>query len=170
MPFISNNQPSEVVQPCEQTFDFPASFVSAQHSSILGPGLLPVAPMRSNQFGLECFEKPLIQRIAGIRAISDQPLWLLVNETRFERLLYERDFMRRSAACPFGERKTSAVCHCHDLAAFAALGLANAKAPFFAGVNVPSIKHSDTSSPPRSRKSSARAQSTVRSVPDRTKA
>ncbi len=46
----------------------------------------------------------------------------------------------------------------HDLGALASLGFANPSAPLFAGANVPSMKASRRSMPPRSRKSSAKAQ------------
>jgi hypothetical protein len=76
--------------------------------------------------------------------------------------------MRRSILCVNGERKTSAVCHCHSRRTFAAPGLSDFAAPFLATTNVPSIKHSDTSSWPRTRKSSAKVSSTRLSRPSRT--
>ena len=65
--------------------------------------------------------------------------------------------MRRSRRYVNGDRKARAVCNCHDFAAFAPLGLAHGLPPFFADTNVPSMKHSDKSSLPRSFKSSASA-------------
>jgi hypothetical protein len=50
-----------------------------------------------------------------------------------------------------------AVCNSHDLGTFAPLGFADLKPPFFAGTNVPLIKHSCRSSPPRSSRSRANA-------------
>jgi hypothetical protein len=50
-----------------------------------------------------------------------------------------------------------AVCNCHDLGPLAALRLADAEPPLFAGANVPSMNPSVRSRPPRSRKSLARA-------------
>jgi hypothetical protein len=64
--------------------------------------------------------------------------------------------MRRSAGHVHGERKTMAVCDCHDFAAFAALCRADTRAPFFAPLKLASRKDSLRSSFPRSRKSSAR--------------
>jgi IS5 family transposase len=45
--------------------------------------------------------------------------------------------MRRSARDPSGDRKTVAVCDCHDLGALAALGFPNARAPFLAPLKAP---------------------------------
>jgi hypothetical protein len=63
--------------------------------------------------------------------------------------------MRRSAGHVHGERKTMAVCDCHDFAAFAAFCRADTRAPFFAPLKLASMKDSLRSSFPRSRKSSA---------------
>jgi hypothetical protein len=68
----------------------------------------------------------------------------------------------------YGDRKTMAVCHSHDLRTFAPLGLSHAEPPFFATTKVPSMKHSDRSSLPRLRKSSAKVSSTDFNVPDST--
>src|SRR5262245_29520259 len=65
--------------------------------------------------------------------------------------------MRRSRRCVNGERKTSAVCNCHELHAFAPLGLSHSEPPFLATTNIPSIKHSLRSRSPRARGSSARS-------------
>jgi hypothetical protein len=75
--------------------------------------------------------------------------------------------MRRSRLRVDGEWKTSRVCHCHELRAFAPLSLSHFCAPFLATMNVPSIKHSERSISPRVRKSSAKASSTLRNVPSR---
>jgi hypothetical protein len=76
--------------------------------------------------------------------------------------------MRRSTLCVNGERKTIAVCHCHELRTLAPLGLSDSCAPFLATTKVPSIKHSDKSRPPRTRRSSARVSSTRLSRPSLT--
>ena len=47
--------------------------------------------------------------------------------------------------------------HCHELRTLAPLGFAHGAPPFLAPMNVPSMKHSRRSRPPRSCKSSARA-------------
>ncbi len=61
--------------------------------------------------------------------------------------------------------KTSAVCHCHELRTLAPLGLADASAPFFVATKVASMKHSDKSSLPRLRRSSASASRMCLSSP-----
>jgi hypothetical protein len=75
--------------------------------------------------------------------------------------------MRRSTFQVNGDRKTRAVCHCHDLRTFAPLGLSHCPSPFLADTNVPSMKHSDRSSWPRSFKSSASAVRILSNTPSR---
>jgi hypothetical protein len=76
--------------------------------------------------------------------------------------------VRRSRGGADGERKTKAVCHCHELRTFAPLGRSHTPAPFFATMNVPSIKHSVRSRPPRSLRSDAKASRMRSSVRSRT--
>ncbi len=62
--------------------------------------------------------------------------------------------MGRSAFHISGDRKTTSVCDCQDLGAFATLCLANSKTPFFAGAKLPSMNASRISIRPRSYRSS----------------
>jgi hypothetical protein len=57
--------------------------------------------------------------------------------------------VRRSTGNPCGDRKTMAVCDCHDLGPLPALGLADGGAPFLAPAKVPSMNASLMSMPPR---------------------
>jgi hypothetical protein len=57
--------------------------------------------------------------------------------------------MRRSTCNPTGDRKTRAVCDCHDLGPLPPLGFADAEPPFLAPAKVPSMKASRMSMPPR---------------------
>jgi hypothetical protein len=85
-------------------------------------------------------------------------------------LLDKSDFMRLSTFRVNGDRKTKAVCHCHEFRTLAPLGLSHSEAPFLATIKVPSMKHSDRSSPPRTRRSSAKVSSTCLRVPSLTHA
>jgi hypothetical protein len=76
--------------------------------------------------------------------------------------------MRRSTFDPNGDRKTSAVCNCHDLGPLTTLGFADFGAPFLAPVKEPSMKASLGSIPPRSYRSSAKVCKTFSKVPSRT--
>jgi hypothetical protein len=67
-----------------------------------------------------------------------------------------------------GDRKTSAVCHCHELRTLAPLGLSHFCAPFLATTNMPETVHCDKSRSPRTRRSSAKVASTRLSRPSLT--
>jgi hypothetical protein len=61
--------------------------------------------------------------------------------------------MRRSTGNANGDRKTMAVGHRHDFGPFATPSGTDGSAPFLAPLKAASMKASDTSSPPRSRRS-----------------
>ena len=109
----------------------------------------------------------LVQRIAVVSAVADHSLGSFSEEASLERGFDEFGFIRRSAGHVHGERKTMAVCDCHDFAAFAAFCRADTSAPFFAELKLASMKDSLRSSFPRSRKSSASFCSNRVSSPER---
>src|ERR1700685_1239853 len=156
-----------IMEPSKQAFDFPAATVAAQRAAVLGDWPAPVPAMRRDQLHPELFAYPLIQRIAVVRFVADQSLRRLAEESALECGFDERGFIRRSADHVHGDRKTMAVCDCHDFAAFAAFCRADTRAPFLAELNVASLKDSLRSSFPRSRKSSASFCSKCVSSPER---
>src|SRR5207253_7550140 len=107
----------------------------------------------------------LVEAIAVIGGIADEPLRIVAEEAGVQGLLDELRFVRRRRGDGNGERKTSAVCNGHDLGPFAALGLADTAAFFLALANEPSMNVSVRSKPPRAWRSAASALSTRRSVP-----
>jgi len=159
-----NQNPTEILQPRKQAFDLPAPFVTPQFSAVLRFRALAIRFVRRDQLGFK-LRQLFVERIAVISLVADQSSWSLVGKARKQSLLDKSDFMRRSTFRVDGERKTKAICHCHELRAFAPLGFSHSEAPFLATTKVPSIKHSDKSKPPRVCKSSARASKTRRSVP-----
>lgn len=160
----SHQNPTEILQPRKKALDFPASFVAPHLSAVLRLWLLAIGFVRRNQFDFK-FGEPFIQRVGIICLVADQLFRSLVGKARSESLLDKSDFMRRSRVREYGERKTSAICHCHEFRTLAPLGLSHSKAPFFATINVPSIKHSDKSRLPRECKSSAKVSRTRRKIP-----
>lgn len=167
MIFIANDNSPIVLYPGEKSFNFPASFIAPEFSSVLRLRFLSIPFMRRNQLNSERCHF-LIQWVGIISFIADQFFRLFSYQSLFKRFPDKSDFMRRSRVCVNGERKTSAICHCHELRTFAPLGLSNSKPPFLAETNVPSIKHSERSSLPLVCKSSAKALNTFLSVPSLT--
>ena len=110
----------------------------------------------------------LVEAVAVIRGIADQPHGIVGEEAGVQRLRDELRFVRRRRGDGNGDRKTSAVCNGHDLGPFAALGLADAAPFFLALAKEPSMNVSLRSRPPRAWRSAASALSTRRRVPSRT--
>jgi len=161
----ASDQAAVVMEPSEQPFDLPASPVAAQPTAILGCGPRARRVVRRDQFQAVAFAQPLIQGIAVVSAVADQSLREVGEETLFEGGFDEFRFMRRSAGDADGERKTMAVCDRHDFTAFSAASRADSRAPFFALLKLASMKVSDRSILPRSRRSSASAVKRVVRVP-----
>ena len=151
------------MQPGEQPLDFPAAAVTPQGAAILRFG--PFLPVRGDHFDAPSFFQSGVKFVAVAGFVADQTAWKLIGKRAVQGVFHQDHFMRRRACHVKGERKTSSVCHCHDLGALAAFGFTNGTAPFFAGANVPSMKASRKSSLPRSRKSSAKASSTASNTP-----
>ena len=167
MVLVTHQNTTKVLQPCKQPLDLPATLVAAQAAPVLRRWLLPVRLVRRDQLHL-LLSQFFVQRVGVIRLVTNQAFRRGIGEPLDESVVDKSDFMRRSRRRVNGERKTRAVCHCHELRTFAPLGLSDFCAPFLATTNVPSIKHSDKSRPPRARRSSASVSSTRLSVPSLT--
>ncbi len=167
MTFPTNDDATVVMQPGEQPLHLPAPPIAAQRSTILREGFAARRVVRSDHLHAVVLSQPLVQPVAVVGAIADQPFGEFVEESLFQRGLDERDFMRRSAGHVEGERKTMAVADRHDFATLTASSRAKGGAPFFAELKLASMKASLRSSLPRSRKSSASFSSMRSSKPDR---
>jgi hypothetical protein len=165
MVFVPHHQSTVILQPGEQSFNFPPPLVAPQRPSVLR--LAPLLAVWRDHFDSSLF-KPLIKRVRVVGFVADQALWVFVEEARVERLLNQLGLVRRSTLDAYGDRKTIAVCHCHDLGALAALGFADVRPPFFAGAKLPSMKHSLMSKPPRWRRSLAKAWRISKKTPSLT--
>ena len=156
--------PAEVLQPSEQALDLPAISVAPQRSSILGRWFLTVRLVRSDQLD-PLFTQLFVQRVTVVGTISNQSLWALLGKTACECSFDKSDFMRRSTFNGYGDRKTRAICHCHELCTLAPLGFSHSSTPFFAMTKLPSMKHSVKSSLPRSLTSFTRARNIFSKTP-----
>jgi hypothetical protein len=170
---MSHLYSSKVLQPSKQSLDLPASAITAQRSTVLGAGFLSVDLMRSYHLNT-LLAQPFIQRITVIGSISDQSFRSHLRKPGFEGRLNQLHFMRRSTSNGYGDRKTSAVCHCHELCTLAPLGFPHPAAPFFAMTKLPSkvvcsvtMKYSVRSNLPRSVTCCTSARNTFSNVPQR---
>ncbi len=163
----AHRYPPEVMEPRQQPLDLPPTLVAAQLPPVLRWRLLPVRAVRGDQLDtLRC--QPSVERVGVLSLVAYEAGGPLSGKNFGESAFDKGDFMRASRRRVDGDRKTIAVCHRHELRTFAPLGLSHPEPPFLATMNVASMKHSDKSSSPRTRRSSAKASSTFRSVPSRT--
>jgi hypothetical protein len=167
MIFVAHDNPPKVLQPRKQAFNFPPPFIATKFASVLRSRFFAISFVRRNQFNLK-FPQLGIQWVRIVRFIANHHLWSLIGEPLANSFADKFDFMRRSRASVDGDRKTSAVCHCHELRTFAPLGLSEECAPFLAETNVPQVKHSLKSNLPRECKSSASVSRTFRNRPSLT--
>jgi len=153
--FISNNQASKITDPRKGSFHLPSFLVTPQLPAVLGFSFFPIASVWCNQIYFKCL-KPLAKRIAVIAFISNQsrrsffgatfsPSW---NSYRIKGFFSELYFSRRCRGKGASQRNTLAVDHHHPLCSLALFGFPDARAPFFAGAKLPSIKASSQSSAP----------------------
>src|SRR5688572_5433694 len=117
---MSCSDSPKVMQPGKEAFNMPASFVAPQDTTILRFGSLTISAMRGDHFNVE-FLQSLIQWITVVGHVTNQSFWQCIDKYFGKSFSDKGDFMRRSRRCVYGERKTSAICHCHELATLAAL-------------------------------------------------
>src|SRR5215210_5196414 len=164
MPLVADNQPAEVLQPSDGSFDFPASAVAPEFSTVLGFDFF-VPAVGTDQLNPTSFQSSS-QRIAVRRSIVNQPLRILTRTTTsgsrhghlFERLFDQCTLVWRRRGKLDSERHTLAVCHHHKLCTLSAFGLSDFGTPFFAEANVPSAKTSCQSNWPASSSSDRNAR------------
>jgi hypothetical protein len=153
--FPANDGTTKVMKPGEEPFDFPAPPVTTQNAAVLRGSCDAHKFVGRDELHAVTMIDALVQWIAVVSAVADHSFGGFGKESLVKSGFDEFCFMRRSAGHVHGERKTMAVCDCHDFAAFAAFCRADTRAPFFAPLKLASMKDSLRSSFPRSRKSSA---------------
>ena len=164
MIFPSSHYPPKVLKPSEKAFYLPASPISSKCSSILGFWFFSVCFVWSDHMNAHQL-KFFIQGVAIICFVTNDPFRKLNQKATLDSMVNQFYFMRRSTVHVEGDRKTRAVCNCHDLRALAPLSLSDSRPPFFAGAKEPSMKASRMSMPPRSRKSSAKVRRISSKIP-----
>jgi len=167
--FIANNQSAKVVQPGEEALHFPAALEAAQGTSVLSNVIGPAtSAVWRNHFSPELLQNLTVQPVTVISLIANESLRNISNEALLQCLSHQFYFSRASTVCAYGDRKTMAVCNCHDLGALSAFSLSHAEPPFLAGAKLPSMNASLRSKPPRSFRSWATASSTCSRILERT--
>ena len=108
----------------------PAPLVAAEGSTVLGE-VLPRRVVRRNHLDAHLLEL-CVEAVTVVGLVADQPLREFPYEPRSERVDDELRLMALTTRNPDGDRKTMAVCHCHDLGRLAASSDSNLETPLFA--------------------------------------
>jgi hypothetical protein len=117
--FPAYGKSAAVLEPREETFYLPASAIATE--SILGM-VLSVATMGSAHLHSSLGQFP-IEPVEIIGVVPDEASQGFGDDDLCQGLLDQGYLVRRSRFCTNGDRKTTAICHCHDLGPFATLGL-----------------------------------------------
>jgi len=161
-----HRHPAVAQEPRKEALYFPPATVASEPAPVLRLRARPVPSVRCDQLDAPLGQSP-VQRVAIVGPIAEKASRRIARKAGRKRRLNQRRLMRGSACHVDGERKTCAVCDGHDLGPLAALGLPDARTPFFAGAKVASTAHSERSRPPRRTRSSARALSARARSPER---
>src|SRR4249920_1180842 len=130
MIFPPGHETAGVVEPGEETFDFPPALDSAKRPTVLR--LATPSAVCGDHLDAVASPERRVERVAVVAAVADQSRRELGEEARVEGGGDEVGLIRRSAGHVHGERKTMAVADRHDFAPFTTAGRANGSAPFFA--------------------------------------
>src|ERR1700704_2924737 len=128
--FPADDGATKVMKPSEQALHFPATPVAAQNPAVLRRRCDAHEFVRRDEVYAVSFVDALVEGIAVVSAVADHAFGGLGKESLVKRGFDELSFMRRSAGHVHGERKTMAVCDCHDFPAFAAFCRGNTTARF----------------------------------------
>lgn len=123
----SHYQPAETLDSGKQPFDLPPAAIPPERPAILSAPFTPAVVWRIHLHAR--FRQLVIEPVRVVGVVSNQALQGFGHDDLGQRPLNQRHFVRRSAFRANGERKTSAVRHCHDLGPLATHGFPNARAP-----------------------------------------
>ena len=142
---VANEEATEISQPGQGAFDFPAFAVAAKFPAVIEGRFLAALSMGTDQNNPAPQQAPA-QRVAVVALVSDD-----TQRPRFgaaaagsrhgyfaQRAFGQRHFSRAGRLQLDSQRNTLAVDHHHPLCALAFLGFSDASAPFLAGAKLPS--------------------------------
>src|ERR1044071_10229744 len=85
MVLIADRNPTKVVEPGEQPLDFPTSTVAAQRPK--GLCVAAIAPVRGDHLDAQLLQEVLIQTVAVISLVPDQPLRKVLEKSTLKSVL-----------------------------------------------------------------------------------
>jgi hypothetical protein len=130
----SNHDAAELLQPCEDSFELPASTIATEATSILlAAALVWPAPLWGYEFDFPLGAEALCELSAVEAFVRDEDRREVVGPGGVESVVEERDVMSRTIRDANGCWKTSAVCKRHDLCRIAGAAPADLESPLLAG-------------------------------------
>ena len=144
---IAYYQPTEGLQPRVCSLDDPSALVSSELPSVLVRGDA-IVPARRDDWLNVTLEQQRTHLVAVIPTICNQPLGLATfgsasSDAPILQGLFEQFHLRwGSLLHVYSERSTLAIGQYHELCSLASFSLPDQRAPFFAVMNMPSMKHS----------------------------
>ena len=142
---VTNEQAATILQPRVAPLHFPTTLQTASDTAILSRRALPVLPMGCNHLDSQ-LSQLFIQRIAVVSFISSETLWLLLYETFFNGRLNKTRLMSICTIKMNSNRNPMTIDDQLQSASRPFSTLTDFFTPPLAGMNVPSMKHSDKSS------------------------
>jgi hypothetical protein len=144
---VPNYESAKGLQPGVTSLNYPPPLVPSHLSPILMRGHSVVASRWNNRFDPSLHQKRS-HTVAVIASVANQTLRLApfalaglhfdIGKCRFDKL----DLRRGSLLQVYSERSTRAIGQYHKLCSLAAFSLPDQRTPFFARMNMPSMKHS----------------------------
>src|SRR5262245_34743949 len=122
MILIANDESAKIKQPGEQSLNLPTALEATQCTTVLGDAIHPTTgAVWSNHLGTKLLQHFLVQRVTVVALVANEALRHIGDKSLLQGLTDQFHFSRASTFCAYGDRKTIAVCNCHDLGALATL-------------------------------------------------
>lgn len=130
----SSRDAARAFEPSKKALDLPSALVPTELSPVLhAVALGSAAPLRGDEIDASLARQSVTQRAAVPGLVSDQSWRKLSYESSVESSLGEHTVESVSSVNMQSERKTIAVCHCHDLGRLSGAANTDTRPPFFAG-------------------------------------
>ncbi len=99
----THNDAAVILQPCEQSFALPSTFLASQLSAVLRSRPNPVRFVRCDKFNIPFINQLIITLVRVVGPAVNNFLRQIFRHTEVESLFHKHYFMRRSVACVHGD-------------------------------------------------------------------
>ena len=107
--FPAAHKSAEVVEPSEETLDFPAAAVAAQFAAVLSVLPTAIVLVGRDQPDTMFLPKAVIERITVVGAVADHSFWFGSRETLLDGGFDEFGFMRRRRFAKRGSARSGSL-------------------------------------------------------------